>query len=295
MMRYRILLLIAPIIWGSSFVVVKDTTDSVPPSWILAVRFVIAAIILALVFLPRRSLYLKPAYIGRGCLLGAMLFSGYLLQTYGIMSTTPGKNAFLTGAYVILVPFIGWLVTRRGVTRYNVIAAVIALIGIGFVTLTGDFSIGLGDGLTLLGAIFYAIHILLVAHFAEGRDVYVLTIWQFAGAAVLALAVGLIFEPMPDWTQLSVPTIVSLGYLAVFCTAIALLFQNIGQAKVSPSSAALLLSLEAVFGVLFSILFGTEDMSVRVFIGFALIFIAIVISETHLDFLKPKSLEEGDS
>ena len=107
-MLYKFLIVLATLIWGSSFVIVKDTTDAVSPAWILVVRFGLAALILALVYLKKRELYFRKDYIALGALFGFLLFMGYYLQTIGITDTTPGKNAFLTGTYCVMVPFFAW-------------------------------------------------------------------------------------------------------------------------------------------------------------------------------------------
>lgn len=291
-MKYKLLLILATVIWGSSFVIVKDVTDVMSPEWLLALRFPTAAIILAIAFWKKRDLYLKKEYIGYGCLFGLALFSAYLTQTIGITDTTPGKNAFLTATYVVIVPFLAWFVQKVKPTVYNISAALLCIAGIGFVSLSSGFSIGFGDTLTLVGALFYAVHICLVARFSEGRDIFVLTMWQFAAAGVLALAMALLGGPMPEWGSISLEQYAGIGYLAVFCTCVALLFQNVGQAHVPASTAALLLSFEALFGVLFSVILGAETLSLRVVFGFALIFFAVVVSETQLEFLRKKKTAE---
>lgn len=278
-MRYRLLIVIATIIWGSSFVIVKDVTNIMAPAWILAVRFTAAAVIMAVAFFKRRSLYFERSHVGYGLLFGLAMFLGYYLQTVGITDTTPGKNAFLTGTYCIIVPFLAWIGLRKRPNRFNLIAAVLCIVGVGFISLDGDLSIRFGDAMTLACAFFYAVHIVLVSKFAQGRDIYVLTLWQFVGVAICSWAVGGLFEPMPDWANVPTECWISLAYLAVACTTVALLFQNIGQAHLPPASASLLLSLEAVFGVAFSVALGAETLTLRVVIGFALVFAAIIVSE----------------
>ena len=278
-MRYRLLIIAATIIWGSSFVIVKDVTNSMPPAWILVVRFTAAAIIMAVAFLKYRELYFERSHVGFGLLFGLAMFLAYYTQTIGITDTTPGKNAFLTGTYCVIVPFLAWLLLRRRPNRYNIVAAVLCIVGIGFISLDGSLTMRFGDAMTLVCAVFYALHIILVSQFAQGRNIYVLTMWQFAGVAICSLFVGGLFEPMPDWAMLPVDCWISLAYLAVACTTVALLFQNIGQAHLPPASAALLLSLEAVFGVAFSVALGAETLTLRIVFGFALVFAAIIISE----------------
>ena len=278
-MRYRLLIIAATIIWGSSFVIVKDVTNSMPPAWILVVRFTAAAIIMAVAFLKYRELYFERSHVGFGLLFGLAMFLAYYTQTIGITDTTPGKNAFLTGTYCVIVPFLAWVLVRRRPNRYNIVAAILCIVGIGFISLDGSLTIRFGDAMTLVCAVFYALHIILVSQFAQGRNIYVLTMWQFVGVAICSLIVGGLFEPMPDWAMLPVDCWISLAYLAVACTTVALLFQNIGQAHLPPASAALLLSLEAVFGVVFSVALGAETLTLRIVFGFALVFAAIIISE----------------
>ena len=278
-MRYRLLIIAATIIWGSSFVIVKDVTNSMPPAWILVVRFTAAAIIMAVAFLKYRELYFERSHVGFGLLFGLAMFLAYYTQTIGITDTTPGKNAFLTGTYCVIVPFLAWVLVRRRPNRYNIVAAVLCIVGIGFISLDGSLTMRFGDAMTLVCAVFYALHIILVSQFAQGRNIYVLTMWQFVGVAVCSLIVGGLFEPMPNWAAVPMDCWVSLAYLAVACTTVALLFQNIGQAHLPPASAALLLSLEAVFGVVFSVALGAETLTLRIVFGFALVFAAIIISE----------------
>ena len=294
-MRYRILIIIATIIWGSSFVIVKDVTNQLPPAWILAVRFTAAALIMGVALIGRRRLYFEKSHMGYVLMFGLAMFTAYYLQTVGITDTTPGKNAFLTGTYCVIVPFLAWALLRRKPNRYNLVAAFLCIVGVGFISLDGDLAIRFGDAMTLACACFYALHIILVSRFAEGRDVYVLTLWQFVGVAVCSVIVGLIAEPAPTWSELSPECWASLAYLAVACTTLALLFQNIGQAHLPPASAALLLSLEAVFGVAFSVALGAEELTVRVVIGFALVFIAIVVSEVLPERAKKALPEEAST
>lgn len=295
MIRYRLIILVATLIWGSTFVIVKDMTDVLPPAWILGVRFSCAAIILAVVFLKKRSLYLTKRHIIGGAACGLALFVAYYLQTVGITDTTPGKNAFLTSTYCVIVPFIAWAVSHKRPTSRNIIAAILCLIGIGLISLQHGFTIGFGDAMTLLCAVFFALHIVLVARFAQECDIYVLTIWQFATVGICSWLAALIWDGSPDVGAVPLTTWAALAYLTVFATTLALLFQNIGQAHLPPSSAALLLTTEAVFGVIFSVALGYESLTVPIVIGFVVVFAAIVISEVGPARKgAPKELEDGE-
>ena len=290
-MLYKFLIVLATLIWGSSFVIVKDTTDTVSPAWILVVRFGLAALILALVYLKKRELYFRKDYIALGALFGFLLFMGYYLQTIGITDTTPGKNAFLTGTYCVMVPFFAWGISRRRPHVFNIVAALMCIVGIGLVSLGSGFSMSFGDLLTLCCAVFYGLHICFVSKFSQNRDIYVLTMWQFFFVTIFSLCSGAVFEQPPHWETLSWETWASLLYLGIACTALALLLQNIGQQKLPPSTASLLLSLESPFGVAFSVALGAEVLTGRMACGFVLIFAAILVSELAPGLLakrKPK-------
>jgi drug/metabolite transporter (DMT)-like permease len=278
----KIALFVATLIWGSSFLVVKNSMDVMQPHMLLAFRFTIGGILLC-IFFHRRLRKLNKEYFIKGGILGTLLFVAYSLQTIGITDTTPGKNAFLTAIYCVLVPFFFWPVDKKRPDGFNLIAAFISIVGIGLVSLNGDLSIRMGDGLTLASGVVYAIHMIAVAKFSGKRDPILLTILQFGFAAVYSWTIGLIFEDIP--TNWNTEAVIGLVYLAVFATAIALLLQNVGQKYTHPAPAAIIMSLESVFGALFSVMFYHEVISTRLFIGFCFIFVAVIISETKLSFL----------
>lgn len=286
----KLALFMAAIIWGSSFIIVKTTVDVLPPNMLLAVRFSLACILLSVIYHKRLRLINKE-YLLSGAIIGFFLFIAYCSQTIGIADTTPGKNAFLTAIYCVLVPFLYWFVNHTRPDRYNFFAALLCFTGIGFVSLTQNLTIGTGDLLTLLGGFFFAIHMVAVAKLTQGRDAILLTILQFGFAAIFALIVTLIFETAPKISDISTGSIIGILYLVFFATAAALLLQNVGQKYTPPSSASLILSLESVFGVLFSVLFFGDQLTVRLIMGFILIFMSIIVSETKLSFLKKKRKE----
>ena len=128
-------------------------------------------------------------------------------------------------------------------------------------------------------AFFFALHIVLVPRYAEGRDIMTLTIVQIACSAVVALVWALLFEPAPDFVHLDPGVWMALAYIVIMASCIAMVVQNVGQAHVEPATAALLLSLESVFAAILSVIFYHEQFTARLIIGFALIFIAVVVSE----------------
>ncbi len=285
-MLARCSLLLATLIWGSSFVVLKSTLDFLPIMFILSFRFLTAGVLLSLIFIKKMKKLTKDAVLSGG-LIGVCLFLAYLLQTIGLANTTPGKNAFLTSVYCIIVPFLYWIVDKKRPDKYNIIAAVTCLAGIGLVSLNEDLTFKFGDAMTLASGIFWASHIVLIAKFSKGHDPVILTILQFFACGTCSLVGTVFFEETPALSALTGAG-TELLYMAVFCTAVTLLCQNWGQSKLPPSNAAILLSLEAVFGVIFSILLYNEPIYPKLVFGFCLIFIATTISETKLSFITSK-------
>lgn len=283
----KLALLMAAIIWGSSFIIVKNTVDVLPPNMLLAVRFSLACALLSVIY-HKRLRSINKEYLISGAIIGFFLFLAYCSQTIGITDTTPGKNAFLTAIYCVLVPFLYWFVNHTRPDRYNFLAALLCFTGIGFVSLTQNLTIGTGDLLTLLGGFFFAIHMVSVAKLTKDKDAILLTILQFGFAAIFSVIITLLFETAPKVSDISIESVFGILYLVCFATAAALLLQNVGQKYTPPSSASLILSLESVFGVLFSVLFFGDQLTVRLVIGFILIFLSIIVSETKLSFLKKR-------
>ena len=280
------LIIIATLVWGSTFFILKDTLDSVDLQFLLAFRFTMAAVVLALVFWKHWKGMDRSCW-WRGAVMGVFLYAAYTVQNLGLMETTPGKNAFFTAVYCVIVPFLYWVVDRLRPDRFNVLAAVLCIVGIGFVSWDGGFSIGYGEWMTLLSGLLYACHIVATSKFAQGRDVFLLTVIQFATTAVCCWVGTLITGGFPA-AGLPARAWWVLIYLAIAATTLALLFQNIGQKYTSPSSAAVLLALEAPFGVAFSVIFTEENPTPFMYFGFLLIFVAVLCSETKFSFLKRK-------
>lgn len=281
------MLFAAALIWGSSFFMVKETVDTLPSLYLLTLRFAGGALLLALVCWKQWKEFTWD-YLWRGAVIGAFLCGAYTVQIFGLERTTPSNNAFLTAVYCVLVPFFYWFTMNKRPDLYNLLAAVLCVVGVALVSISGEITIATGDLLTLLGAVLFAAHIVAVANVSPGKNIYLLTVFQFAFAALFdgiaaislqSFPIGFVLTPALGWT---------LFYLTVFCTTIALLFQNVGQVWSDPASASIILSLESVFGVLFSVLLYGDPITPRLLLGFSLIFIAVVCSETKLSFLPIK-------
>lgn len=271
------ILILTAFIWGTAFVVMKNTVDSVPPAAIIAIRYTIASLLTAVMF--RKHLRgLAREDVKRGALVGLLLASAYIVQTVGLSMTTAGKNAFLTTVYVLLVPFGCFVIFREKLSGTNFIAAALMLAGIGCLSLDGESGgLNRGDMLTLVCGVLYAAHIIAVERCQKKTNTYALIVLQFAFSAVFAAAYSLLFERhMPMMVTLG--TVGGLLYLAVFSTTIAMSMQNIGQSMAPASHSAILLSLESVFGALASWLVLGEQLTGMMMLGFVIIFAALVVN-----------------
>lgn len=274
------MLIVAAIVWGLAFVVMKDALEIVPTAILLGIRFMATGFILFLVFFKRVKATLNKDHLVRGAILGVMLFLAFYVQTLGLSFTSPGKNAFLTATYVVFVPLIYWFVARKRPSIFNFVAAVICIAGMGMVSLQDSLTMEFGDLITIVGSFLFGIHIVYVARWSKNRDVLALTVYQFVVAGFCALTFGSVFEVWPPVEALLSPSfLTSIAYLVVFASCIALVFQNLALAHVSPAQVSLFLSLEAVFGVIFSVLLYGESLTLKLVGGFVLIFAAILISE----------------
>ncbi len=281
----RLCLIGCTFLWGTSFVVLKSALDDMPTLWILAIRFAGAAVLMALFGIKRLEMLDRSDWKG-GAVMGLLLAVAYIIQTYGLVYTTPGKNAFLTATYCVLVPFLWWVIRRQKPERSNVIAAVICFIGMGFVSLQEHLSVNPGDLITIFCGLFYGLHIIATSVYARDRDAVLLSMVQFLTAAVICFMFAPLVSPFP--TRVPSSTWISIGYLCVMCTGVCFLLQTIGQKYTPANEVAIFLTLESVFGAAISVLFFHEKLTLQVFSGFVLIFIAVLISETKPAFLQKK-------
>ena len=218
---------------------------------------------------------------------GTMPRSCTIVQTFGLKYTTPGKNAFLTTTYCVLVPFLSWAIYKKKPQLSHVVAGILCISGIGFVSLSGsDGGINIGDVLTLICGIFYALQIIIMDRYLTEGDAMDVSVMQFAAGAVLCWVFALIFENRP--TAVPSSAWFSILYLSVMCTGVCFYLQAWGMQYTSATTSAVIMCFEAVFGALTSIIFYHEQITVKLLCGFALIFFSVVISETNLKFSRAK-------
>lgn len=276
-------LILTAAIWGFSFVIVKDSLDYIGPVYMVAIRYTLAALVMALIFIKKLN-QINPKLLIRALISGFFLYGGYITQTIGCNYTTAGKNAFLTTIYVILIPFFTWIMYKKRPGWYVFLAAVLSITGIGFLSLGGslDGGVNIGDVLTLICGIFFALHIVFTSKYnAEGEDPLLLTMFQFVTVAILAWILAPFYDGKFDPVILkSGRVIFSILYLGLFSSMVGFSLQNIGLKYVNSSLASIFLGFESVFGIIFSTIFLHEEFTLRMGIGCALIFSAVILSET---------------
>ncbi|MCR2044325.1 DMT family transporter [Anaerosalibacter massiliensis] len=276
-------LLLVAIIWGSSFVVIKNALDYINPVYILVLRFALSSVLMAFVFW-KRFRKINKEDIKAGAIIGFFLFLAFLTQTIGLKYTTVSKQAFITASYVVIVPFFYWGITKKKPDIYEFVAAILCLIGIGLLSLEEGLSINLGDGLTMVCAVFFALHIISIEYFAKDHDPIILTIVQFAVAAILSFIVVLIFNIKLGSFGKEVGF--SILYVAVVSTLIAFGIQNVAQKYTSSTHTAIILSMESVFGSIFSVLLLGDKLTVKLFLGCLIVLLSILTAETKWNFLR---------
>lgn len=270
-------LLLTAAIWGSAFVFQKFATDELSTSFIVAARFTVAGAITALATI-RKWHKIDKGYLIGGLMSGVTMSLGTALQTVAMaFGTSPGKSAFLTAAYCVIVPFLYWLVKGEKPRANHLLSAVICLVGIGLISLNGEGGVTLGDAVTLACSVVFAANIISISIFCEGRDPMLLTMLQICVAAICGWAGVLFFNGMPAHITMGVAG--NVLYLALFSTALCLSLQSIGLKYTNPTVGTILLSLESVFGVLFSVLLYGELVTPRMALGFAVVFAAVLLAQ----------------
>lgn len=272
-------LILVTIIWGSAFVVMKNSIDRIMPTYLLAYRFTVAAIGMVILFWNKVRTMSKQEF-GYGFFLGGLLFVSYYFQTYGLKYTTASKNAFITTLYVIIVPFLHWLFNRVKPTGNNLLAAALAVIGLALLSLKGDLTINYGDFLTLICGICFATHIVFLDRYTAVYDPIRLTVMQMASAAACSWIVASLTEGACDLSVLANWKIAwGILYLGLASSMLCFLLQTVGQRYLEAGTSSILLSFEAVFGLIFSVIFLQDPITVRGLVGCALMFAAAILAE----------------
>ena len=300
-LKGALILLIASLIWGSTFIPQKIAMDFWSPLQFTAIRFLIGAFLL-LTILPFFGLPKKidvKSLIIYGLTLGTLLGFAALFQQIGLVTTTATNAGFFTSLYVLLVPIIG--IFLGSVPHFSLWLAVLICI-IGSVLLAvpeGSFmveKINKGDIWVILGSLLWALHVQLLSYGVKKNPIMLLAILQFLFASIVLIIFGLLFSPKElfNFPNLFVNPLVliTLLYCSIGSVCIAFVLQMIGQRYSPPNEAAIIMSTEAIFAAFFGWLILSEFFNARILTGSSLIFIGIIISQIYpIEKIKKSNFE----
>ncbi|MCH4280711.1 DMT family transporter [Mediterraneibacter sp. NSJ-151] len=273
-------LILVTVIWGGGFVASDIALESMKPFQIMMVRFLLASVLMGVISRGQQKseekLKDRAGAIKAGVLMGVTLFMGFAFQIIGLQYTTPSKNAFLTALNVVIVPFIAFVILKKKIGAKGIVGAVMSVLGVALLSLNGNFTVSLGDGLTLFCAVGFAFQIFFTSEFVKKYPASVLNTVQMFTAFVLS-AISLMISGENDF-YVTTQGWLSVLYLGVVSTTICYLLQTACQKYIDETKAAIILSMESVFGTIFSILILHEVVTVRMVIGCAVILAAVIIS-----------------
>ena len=273
--RLATLLLVAvTAVWGSTFFLIRDLVAHVPSADFLAVRFAIAAVVMALVF-RRQTMALTRRELLTGVGLGVLYGLAQLLQTVGLEHTDASVSGFVTGTYVVLTPVLGAVLLRDRIPGSTWLAVGLATVGLGVLSLRG-LSSGFGEGLTLAAAVLYALHILGLGRGSTARSAtglatvqaFVITLVTLVGALPGGITLP---STGGQWS--------SLLYMALVAGAVALWAQTWAQSHMPAARAAIVMTMEPVFAAFFAVLLGGESLTARMLMGGGLVLAAMYVVE----------------
>ncbi len=283
------ILLFITLLWGATFVIVKEALQEISPLLFITIRFVIAGIIL-LPFVLRKNFGKKSVL--SGILLGVLLFLGFALQTVGLKYTPATKSGFLTGTAVIMVPILQILIEKRPPTKGVILGSLIVMLGVTFlssggnsvITLLSDFgtNFNFGDALTLLCALFFALYIIYIDVETSKFDFWILLFVQIVTVAILGIIFSLIFSATEIETikiSITENSLFALFYTSIFATLITTTLQTKFQKNVTPTKAGIIFAFEPLFAAIFAFFLLGEKLSNFGYIGAALIIMGLIISE----------------
>jgi drug/metabolite transporter (DMT)-like permease len=259
-------------VWGSSFVVMKDSLERQNVFSFLSSRFMLAVLLMFL-YKPGVFRKLTKKFVVRGIIAGILLGSGYIFQTYGLTKTTVSNTGFITGLYIVFTPLISLLILKRHVLKIQWIAVIIATIGLFFISYNG-VTIGFGEILVLISAFIYGAHFVALGEWSDGKNTYALTFIQVVTVAVLtsifAFKDG--FQIAPDSTVW-----LAILYTAFFATFLGFLIQTKAQSVMSATVASVLLATETPFAVFFGLYFHDDPLTLRIITGGLLVMAAMAL------------------
>lgn len=276
----RVMLLCSAALWGGSYTCCKIALTVLSPQWLVCVRMLCASACMILLFHKQIIPFLKPKIIVPALVVGVSYWGLMCTQAIGLQTIDPGRSSFLTAVYCVLTPFAAWAISKAKPRVINLVAALVCLAGVGFISLNGNGGLELssGDWLTLLTAVLTAINITFLGKYTRIHGPIAMTWVQFLLAGILFLIGALLTEPAPSAEWLQPHILGCLVYLALGASMTAQVFQNVSLVHIPTSQASIIMCSESLFALLFGVLFYGEQVGWNSFVGFALILVAMWLS-----------------
>lgn len=294
-------LLLMTIIWGGTFVIVKESLNDISSMLFITIRFAIASTLL-IAFLFVKKIKIERKSLISGIILGSFLFSGFFFQTLGLKLTTATKSGFITGALIVFIPFVQIIVEKKFPSKGAVIGIVLVFLGLLFLSSGGSSittflselgaSFNLGDILTLICAVFFAVHVVYIDVYSPKHNFWVLLTTQLSTVAVLGLIASLIFSSISleaihiDLTRYLV---FGLIYTSILATLMNVGLQTRFQKVVSPTKAGIIYSFEPIFAAIFAFFLLGEKITNFAWVGCALIFLGLIVAELYDTYIEKKN------
>ncbi len=265
-------LLATTAVWGGAFLVMKDSLVRQDVYSFLASRFILAAAFM-FIYKPKSLTGLSRKFVKRAILIGLLLCSGFIFQTFGLTQTTVSNTGFITGLYLVFTPLISWLLLKREIFKVQWLAVLVATIGLYFISFNG-ISVGIGEILVLISALLFAGQIVALGEWSDGENTYALTLIQILVSAVIFFALSLKdgFQLPPDNAVWS-----AVFYTAFFATFLGFLIQTKAQSVMSATVAGVLLAMETPFALFFGLYFDNDPITLRIVSGGTLVLIAMAL------------------
>ena len=265
-------LLATTAVWGGAFLVMKDSLVRQDVYSFLASRFILAAAFM-FIYKPKSLTGLDRKFVKRAILIGILLCSGFIFQTFGLTQTTVSNTGFITGLYLVFTPLISWLILKREIFKVQWLAVLVATIGLYLISFNG-ISVGIGEILVLISALLFAGQIVALGEWSDGENTYALTLIQILVSAVIFIALSLKdgFQLPPDNAVWS-----AVFYTAFFATFLGFLIQTKAQSVMSATVAGVLLAMETPFALFFGLYFDNDPITLRIISGGTLVLIAMAL------------------
>ena len=265
-------LLATTAVWGGAFLVMKDSLVRQDVYSFLASRFILAAAFM-FIYKPKSLTGLDRKFVKRAVLIGLLLCSGFIFQTFGLTQTTVSNTGFITGLYLVFTPLISWMLLKREIFKVQWLAVLVATIGLYFISFNG-ISFGIGEILVLISALLFAGQIVALGEWSDGENTYALTLIQILVSAVIFFALSLKdgFQLPPDngvWS--------AVFYTAFFATFLGFLIQVKAQSIMSATVAGVLLAMETPFALFFGLYFDNDPITLRIISGGTLVLVAMAL------------------